>query len=65
MFNPAPFKRSMTVPCELEIPLEWECDSFAGSFGYAAALSFVVAVTLIFLAVLQFRAMKQKDAANS
>ena len=28
MFNPAPFKRSMTVPCELEIPLEWECDSF-------------------------------------
>lgn len=36
-----------------------------GSFGYAAALSFVVAVTLIFLAVLQFRAMKQKDAANS
>ena len=36
-----------------------------GSFGDAAALSFVVAVTLIFLAVLQFRAMKQKDAANS
>ena len=36
-----------------------------GSFVYAAALSFVVAVTLIFLAVLQFRAMKQKDAANS
>ncbi|MDY3031056.1 MAG: glycoside hydrolase family 38 C-terminal domain-containing protein [Clostridia bacterium] len=28
MFNPAPFKRSMAVPCELEIPLEWECDSF-------------------------------------
>ena len=28
MFNPAPFKRSLTVPCELEIPLEWECDSF-------------------------------------
>ena len=36
-----------------------------GSFGYAAALSFVVAVTLIFLAILQFKAMKQKDAANS
>ena len=37
----------------------------SGSFGYAAALSFVVAVTLIFLAILQFKAMKQKDAANS
>lgn len=28
LFNPAPFTRSMTVPCEIEIPLEWECDSF-------------------------------------
>ena len=28
LFNPAPFKRSLTVPCEIEIPLEWECDSF-------------------------------------
>ena len=36
-----------------------------GSFGCAATLSFVVAVALIFLAVLQFGAMKQKDAANS
>ncbi|MFQ9526868.1 MAG: carbohydrate ABC transporter permease [Eubacterium ramulus] len=33
-----------------------------GKFGYAAALSFIVAVILVFLAVLQFRAMKQKDA---
>ncbi len=28
LFNPAPFRRNMTVPCEIEIPLEWECDSF-------------------------------------
>lgn len=32
-------------------------------FGYAAALSFIVAVTLMFLAVLQFKAMKDRDAA--
>ena len=36
-----------------------------GSFGYAAALSFVVAVTLIFLAILQFKAMKQKDVGGT
>lgn len=36
-----------------------------GEFGYAAALSFIVAVTLVFLAILQFKAMKQKDAANT
>lgn len=35
-----------------------------GEFGYAAALSFVVAVTLVFLAILQFRVMKQNDAAE-
>ncbi len=35
-----------------------------GEFGYAAALSFIVAVTLILLAVLQFKAMKQKDEAR-
>ncbi|MCI2047672.1 MAG: sugar ABC transporter permease [Faecalibacterium sp.] len=35
-----------------------------GKFGYAAALSFIVAVTLIFLAILQFRVMKQNDAVN-
>lgn len=28
MFNPACFTRSAVVPCELEIPLEWECDDF-------------------------------------
>ena len=28
LFNPAPFDRSCTVPCELEIPLEWKCDDF-------------------------------------
>ena len=33
-----------------------------GKFGYAAALSFIVAVTLMFLAALQFRAMKNKEA---
>ncbi|MDY5798659.1 MAG: sugar ABC transporter permease [Eubacteriales bacterium] len=32
-----------------------------GEFGYAAALSFIVAVTLIFLAVLQFKAMKNNE----
>lgn len=32
-----------------------------GKFGYAAALSFIVAVALVFLAVLQFRAMKNRD----
>ena len=33
-----------------------------GKFGYAAALSFIVAVTLILLAILQFRVMRQNDA---
>ena len=32
-----------------------------GKFGYAAALSFIVAVTLAFLAVLQFKAMKNQE----
>ena len=32
-----------------------------GKFGYAAALSFIVAVALVFLAVLQIRAMKNRD----
>lgn len=36
----------------------------AGEFGYAAALSFVVAVTLIFLAIIQFKVMKQNDATE-
>ncbi len=34
----------------------------AGKFGYAAALSFVIALVLAFLAVLQFKLMQQKDA---
>lgn len=33
-----------------------------GKFGYAAALSFVMALSLGLLAILQFRAMKNKDA---
>ncbi len=32
-----------------------------GKFGYAAALSFIVAVVLVFLAALQFKAMKNQD----
>ena len=32
-----------------------------GEFGYAAALSFIVAVTLMLLAVLQFKAMKNQN----
>ena len=32
-----------------------------GEFGYAAALSFVVAVTLMVLAFLQFKAMKSQN----
>ena len=34
-----------------------------GEFGYAAALSFIVAVTLVFLAVLQFKVMKNNEAS--
>lgn len=37
----------------------------AGNFGYTAALSFVVSLTLVFLAVLQFRAMKEKDGEEA
>ena len=33
----------------------------AGQFGYAAALSFIVAVTLMILAFLQFKAMKNQS----
>ena len=36
----------------------------AGEFGYAAALSFIVAVTLILLAILQFKAMQQGDSVE-
>ena len=32
-----------------------------GEFGYAAALSFIVAITLMMLAYLQFKAMKNQN----
>ena len=35
-----------------------------GQFSYAAALSFIVAVVLVFLAVLQFKAMKNRDEGD-
>ena len=38
--------------------MEWMS---TGEFGYAAALSFIVAVTLMILAFLQFRAMKRQN----
>lgn len=33
----------------------------SGEFGYAAALSFIVAVTLVLLAILQFKAMRNQE----
>ena len=50
---------------ETEVILTWMYSKAfnSGEFGYAAALSFIVAVTLIFLAILQFKAMKNLDAA--
>jgi len=36
-----------------------------GKFGYSAALSFIVAVTLALLALLQFRMMQEKEPAKS
>ena len=50
---------------ETEVILTWMYSKAfnSGEFGYAAALSFIVAVTLIFLAILQFKAMKNRDAA--
>lgn len=50
---------------ETEVILTWMYNKAfnSGEFGYAAALSFIVAVTLIFLAILQFKAMKNRDAA--
>lgn len=37
----------------------------SGKFGYAAALSFIVAVTLALLAVLQFKVMKDNEKGNA
>ena len=50
---------------ETEVILTWMYSKAfnSGEFGYAAELSFIVAVTLIFLAILQFKAMKNRDAA--
>lgn len=50
---------------ETEVILTWMYSKAfnSGEFGYAAALSFIVAVTLIFLALLQFKAMRNRDAA--
>lgn len=50
---------------ETEVILTWMYSKAfnSGEFGYAAALSFIVAVTLIFLAILQFKAMRNRDAA--
>ena len=50
---------------ETEVILTWMYSKAfnSGEFGYAAALSFIVTVTLIFLAILQFKAMKNRDAA--
>jgi len=36
-----------------------------GKFGYSAALSFIVAVTLAFLALLQFRMMREKEPVKN
>lgn len=49
---------------ETEVILTWMYTKAfnSGEFGYAAALSFIVAVTLIFLAILQFKAMRNRDA---
>ena len=45
---------------ETEVVLTWMYSKAfsSGDFGYAAALSFIVALTLAFLAVLQFKAMR-------
>ena len=50
---------------ETEVILTWMYNKAfnSGEFGYAAALSFIVAVTLIFLAILQFKAMRNRDAS--
>lgn len=50
---------------ETEVILTWMYTKAfnSGEFGYAAALSFIVAVTLIFLAILQFKAMRSRDGS--
>ncbi|MBR2156239.1 MAG: sugar ABC transporter permease [Clostridia bacterium] len=48
---------------QTEVVLTWMYNKAftTGDFGYAAALSFIVAVTLVFLAILQFKAMKKNN----
>ena len=51
---------------QTEVVLTWMYNKAftTGDFGYAAALSFIVAVTLVFLAILQFKAMKKNNEAS-
>ena len=51
---------------ETEVVLTWMYSKAfsSGDFGYAAALSFIVAVTLAFLAVLQFKAMRRNGESQ-
>ena len=51
---------------QTEVLLTWMYNKAftTGDFGYAAALSFIVAVTLVFLAILQFKAMKKNNEAS-
>lgn len=51
---------------QTEVVLTWMYSKAfsSGDFGYAAALSFIVAVTLAFLAVLQFKAMRKNGESQ-
>lgn len=51
---------------QTEVVLTWMYSKAfsSGDFGYAAALSFIVAVTLAFLAVLQFKAMRRNGESQ-
>lgn len=51
---------------QTEVVLTWMYTKAftSGEFGYAAALSFIVAVTLVFLAILQFKAMKKNGESQ-
>ena len=51
---------------ETEVVLTWMYSKAfsSGDFGYAAALSFIVALTLAFLAVLQFKAMRRNGESQ-
>lgn len=51
---------------QTEVVLTWMYSKAfsSGDFGYAAALSFIVALTLAFLAVLQFKAMRRNGESQ-